>query len=155
MVTKQNVAAGFAPLALQPNPFIDPLGPLYGKRDDNHLVIGLSVEPRHCNPGGTCHGGMLMTLADMLLILNANAQTGMHRFMVTINLSCDFVGPAFEGNWIEGRATVLRASKNLIFVNGLIATSDASVARVNGIFKPTGDENPAYSIDSILPRPIQ
>ncbi len=135
---------------MQANPFIDPLGPLYGKREDNTLVIGLPVAPRHCNPGGTCHGGMLMTLADMLLILNANAQSGIHQYMVTINLTCDFVGPAFQGNWVEGRATMLRASKNMVFVNGIISTDDNVVARVNGIFKPTGDSNPAYSLEHLL-----
>lgn len=146
-----SIAAGFSRLALQANPFIDPLGPLYAKPDgDGGLYIGIRVEERHCNPGGSCHGGMLMTLADMTLILNANAQTGMHRFMVTINLACDFTGPARNGDWIEGHGKVLRASKNMIFVNGLIQTADTTVARINGIFKPTGDANPAYSLDALL-----
>jgi uncharacterized protein (TIGR00369 family) len=145
-----NIPADFRKLAMQPNPFIDPLGPLYGKREDDALVIGLPVEARHCNPGGTCHGGMLMTMADMLLILNANAQSGIHQYMVTINLGCDFVGPAQQGDWIEGRATVLRASKNLIFVNGLISSSDNPVARVNGLFKPTGETRSSFSLESLL-----
>ena len=70
-----NIPADFTPLKMRANPYIDPLGPLYGKREDNTLVVGIRVEPRHCNPGDMCHGGMIMTLADMLLIFNSNFQT--------------------------------------------------------------------------------
>ncbi len=73
MTSAAKVPADFNKLKLRTNPFIDPLGPLYGKREDNSIVLGMVVEPHHCNPGGTCHGGMLMTLADMLLLLNCNA----------------------------------------------------------------------------------
>lgn len=144
------IPTDFSALKLRANPFIDRLGPLYGKREQGGLVLGLQIEERHCNPGGSCHGGMLMTLADMLLLLNANAQTGIAQFMVTVNLTCDFVGPAVQGNWIEGRASVLKASKNMIFVNGLFAVGSTAVTRVNGIFKPTGEPNPAFSADTIF-----
>ncbi|MGB7184153.1 MAG: PaaI family thioesterase [Burkholderiaceae bacterium] len=144
------IPTDFSALRLRANPFIDPLGPLYGKREAESLVLGLMIEPRHCNPGGSCHGGMLMTLADMLLLLNANAQTGIAQFMVTVNLTCDFVGPAVAGDWIEGRATVLKASRNMIFVNGVFTTGGKAVSRVNGIFKPTGEPNPAFASDNFL-----
>ncbi|MEZ5657452.1 MAG: PaaI family thioesterase [Burkholderiaceae bacterium] len=133
------IPAGFEPIAMRPNPYIDPLGPLYGMREDGGLVIGLRIERRHCNPAGNCHGGMLMTLADMLLIFNANEQTDHDSFMVTINLSCDFLGPAPEGVWLEGRAKVRRSGRNLVFVDGLFEAGGRPVARVNGIFKPTGE----------------
>lgn len=132
-----DIPDGFAPLPMRINPFIDPLGPLYGRHEDGGLVIGLRIERRHCNPAGNCHGGMLMTLADMLLIFNANVQTEHKTFMVTINLSCDFLGPAPEGVWLEGRAKVRRAGRNLIFVDGLFEAGGRPVSRVNGIFKPT------------------
>ena len=88
---------GFVPLQLRPNPYIDACGPLYGRRDGDALRLGLRVERRHCNPAGSCHGGMLTTLADMLLVLGASAQTGLSRYMLTVNLSCDFIAPAMEG----------------------------------------------------------
>ncbi|MEZ5739652.1 MAG: PaaI family thioesterase [Burkholderiaceae bacterium] len=146
-----NVPDGFQPLKMRANPFIDPLGPLYGRREGDGLVIGLPIERRHCNPGGSCHGGMMMTLSDMLLILNANAQSGIAQFMLTVNLTCDFVGPANEGEWLEGRATMLRASPRMVFVHGLFTTGDKLVARCNGIFKPTGETNKAFSFAEQFP----
>lgn len=133
-----DIPEGFTPYAMRPNPFIDPLGPLYAKPDGKGLVLGLRIEERHCNPAGNCHGGMLLTLADMLLIFNANRLSGIDQFMITVNLTCDFVGPAPLGSWIEGRAQLLRASRNLVFTNGLFTVDGAPVARVNGIFKPAG-----------------
>lgn len=64
-----HIPDGFAPLQLRPNPYIDACRPLYGRRDGDALCFGLRVERRHFNPAGSCHGGMLTTLADMLLVL--------------------------------------------------------------------------------------
>jgi uncharacterized protein (TIGR00369 family) len=138
---------GFAPLKLWANPFIDSCGPLYGKREDGHLVLGLRVESRHCNPAGSCHGGMLMTFADMLLVLGANAQTGLQRFMTTVNLTCDFIGPVPEGVWLEGRMEVLKATRSLVFTQGSLDVEGQPVVRVNGILKPTGESDPRFSVE--------
>ena len=51
-----SIPAGFTALHLRPNPYIEACGPLYGRLDAGQLVLGLRVEHRHCNPGGTCHG---------------------------------------------------------------------------------------------------
>jgi uncharacterized protein (TIGR00369 family) len=133
------IPEGFEPVPMRPNPYIDPLGPLYGKYEDGGLTLGLRIERRHCNPAGNCHGGMLMTLADMLLIFNANVQSGNDTFMLTVNLNCDFLGPAPEGVWLEGRAKLRRAGRSLVFVDGLFEAAGKPVARVNGLFKPTGE----------------
>jgi uncharacterized protein (TIGR00369 family) len=136
---------GFAALRMRPNPYIDACGPLYGRRDGDAFVLGLRVERRHCNPGGTCHGGMLTTLADMLLVLGASAQTGDPRYMLTVSLSCDFIGPAPEGSWIEGRLQVLRATRSLVFCQGVLEAGSATVLRCSGIVKPTGEVEGAAS----------
>ncbi|MEZ5730200.1 MAG: PaaI family thioesterase [Burkholderiaceae bacterium] len=92
----------FKPLQLSPNPFIDDVGPLYGAMIDGRFVMGFQVEERHCNPAGNCHGGMLMTLADMVLLIGANFGAGVNRFLVTVSLATDFLAPAPVGSWLEG-----------------------------------------------------
>ncbi|MCX7231838.1 MAG: PaaI family thioesterase [Burkholderiales bacterium] len=109
---------GFVPLALGDNPFVDSIGPLLGHAGegaDGRLVMGLRLERRHCSPSGFCHGGMLMSLADMLVVVGANLQTGQDCFMSTVSLSADFLAPVAQGAWIEGRLDVLRATRNLVF----------------------------------------
>jgi uncharacterized protein (TIGR00369 family) len=141
---------GFRALQLRPNPYIDACGPLYGRREGDALVLGLRVERRHCNPGGTCHGGMLTTLADMLLVLGAGVHSGDGRYMLTVSLSCDFIGPAPEGSWLEGRLQVLRATRSLVFCEGLFTVDGATVLRFSGIAKPSGTPDPGLSLAQYL-----
>ena len=46
------------------------VGPLYAKRGDkgtaDEFVLGFRVHPRMCNPAGGLHGGMMMTVADLV-----------------------------------------------------------------------------------------
>jgi uncharacterized protein (TIGR00369 family) len=143
-----DVPAGFVRLALGDNPFVDAVGPLYGHRDEGlagRLVMGLRVERRHCSPSGFCHGGMLMSMADMLLVLGANLQTGLDRFMSTVSLSADFLAPVPQGAWLEGRLDVLRATRNLVFCQGLYRVDSVAVLRVDGIVKPIGEASSDFS----------
>jgi uncharacterized protein (TIGR00369 family) len=141
---------GFVRLQLRPNPYIDACGPLYGRREGEALCLGLRVERRHCNPGGSCHGGMLSTLADMLLVLGAGAQTGLSRYMLTVNLSCDFIAPAMEGAWIEGRLQVLRSTRNLVFCQGNLQADGVLVLRLSGIAKPSGAHEASFTLANYL-----
>ena len=141
---------GYVPLPLRANPYIEACGPLYGRRDGDALCVGLRVEHRHCNPAGSCHGGMLTTLADMLLVLGASAQTGLSRYMVTVNLSCDFVAPAPKGAWLEGRLQVLRSTRNLVFCQGRLEADGALVLRLSGIAKPSGEPDPLFTMAGYL-----
>ncbi len=48
---------------------------------------------------------------------------------------------------------MLRASKNMVFTNGLFTADDKAVLRVNGIFKPSGEARPAFGPDELLSQP--
>ncbi len=135
------IPTDFHRLQMTVNPFIDLNGPLYGRWAEGAFTLGLRVEARHCNPGKTCHGGMLMTLADMTMLIGCNLQGTLNQYLLTVNLTTDFLGPANEGDWIEGRCQVLRASKNMVFSQGMLTVENKPIARINGIFKPTGVVN--------------
>ncbi|HMN82707.1 MAG TPA: PaaI family thioesterase [Burkholderiaceae bacterium] len=136
-----DIPEGFRRLHLPTNPFIEMCGPLYGRiTDDGQFVMGLLVQKQHCNPGGMCHGGMMMTLADMTMLLGTNVQTGLNRYLLTVNLTTDFLAPAPLGSWIEGRVQVLRRTRNLVFSQGVLSVPEGPAARISGIFKPVGDE---------------
>jgi uncharacterized protein (TIGR00369 family) len=145
-----DIPAGFVQLKLRPNPYIDACGPLYGRRDGHRLVLGLRVERRHCNPAGSCHGGMLTTLADMLLVLGASVASDTPRYTVTVNLSCDFIAAAAEGAWIEGRLEVLRSARSLVFCQGVLEADGRVVLRCSGIGKPSGPPDPEFTLAHFL-----
>jgi acyl-coenzyme A thioesterase PaaI-like protein len=77
----------------------------------------------------------------MTLLLGCNLQGGIRQYLLTLTLTTDYLGPAHAGDWIEGRCEMLRASKNLVFAQGLLQVEERIVARLNGIFKPTGEPN--------------
>lgn len=135
------IPSGFQRLQMPPNPFIDQNGPLYGRWRQQRFTLGLRIEARHCNPAMTCHGGMIMTFADMSLLIGASLQANLQQYLLTVNLTTDFIGPANQGEWLEGDCEVTRASKNLVFAHGMLQAEGRSVARINGLFKPTGEPN--------------
>jgi uncharacterized protein (TIGR00369 family) len=132
------VPEGFRALNLPRNPFIEANGPLYGRIDGEAFVLGFLCETKHCNPMRVCHGGMMATLADMLLLLGSNIQTKLGQFLLTVSLDIDFLAPVKVGDWLEGRTEVLRAGKSLIFSQGRMTVGGATVARANAVLKPSG-----------------
>ena len=117
--------------------FIGVNGPLYARRTDAGFQLGFRVEERHCNPMGICHGGMMATFCDMLLPVSAHVMSKDigQRFLPTINLQIDYLAPSPLGAWVQGEAQLLRATKSLVFMQGLVQADGVSVARVSGIFR--------------------
>ena len=117
--------------------FIAVNGPLYARRNDAGFQLGFRVEERHCNPMGICHGGMMATFCDMLLPISAHVlseEIG-RRFLPTINLQIDYLAASPLGAWVQGEAQLLRATRSLVFMQGLVQADGVGVARVSGIFK--------------------
>ena len=149
-----SIPEGFAPFKLAMG-FVNINGPLYGRWDNTHLLLGFRVEERHCNPGMVAHGGMMATFADMLLPIASRFQSKTDMgFLPTINLSCDFLAPAKRGAWVEGRAEVVRTTRNLLFAQGVATADGEPCLRANGIFKITapreGANMPDFSIKSLF-----
>ncbi|HPU54534.1 MAG TPA: PaaI family thioesterase [Burkholderiaceae bacterium] len=136
------VPEGFRPAAIQGD-FIVFNGPLFGRVVDGRLQLGFRVEPRHTNPLGICHGGMLATFVDMLVPCAAMYTPGRERrFLPTISLQIDYLGSAKLGAWVQGEAQILRTTRNLVFGQGLVSADDVPCVRMSGIFKlgpPYGD----------------
>jgi uncharacterized protein (TIGR00369 family) len=145
-----NIPEGFRRLAFNMG-FLEHSGPLFGKWDGTHLLMGFRVEMRHCNPGQVAHGGMLATFADMLLPMASRFQSKVDMgFMPTVNLTCDFMAPAKLGAWVEGRGEPVRITRSLIFAQG-VATSDGEPClRANGIFKIMPASGMAFTLENLF-----
>lgn len=139
-VATDAVPAGFIEFPFPPTEhFLGLTGPLYVKRDGRKLVLGLRVEKRHCNIAGICHGGMLMTFADMQLGIGAKFESEEDvGFSPTISMTADFLSPALSGVWIEGRTDLLRSTRNFLFCQCIVSANGAPVMRASGIMKLGG-----------------
>jgi uncharacterized protein (TIGR00369 family) len=111
-------------------------GPLYARWNDGRFQLGFRVSEHHVNPGNACHGGMLATVADILISSAAQYQTNIPRqFLPTINLQLDFMAPAPLGSWVQGQADILTVTEKLVFSQGLLEADGALVARASGVFR--------------------
>ena len=127
--------AGFEPMA-RGGEFIAVNGPLHMRTHDGVFQLGFRVEPRHTNPMGICHGGMMASFCDMLLPMAAHRHADVgFRFLPTISLQIDYLATVPLGAWVQGEGQVLRTTRSLVFVQGLVDADGKAVARVSGIFK--------------------
>ena len=106
--------------------FIAANGPLYLLHEGKAVKVGFRVEPRHCNPMGVCHGGMLASFCDMLLPLSVHrksAEVG-QRFLPTVSLQLDYLAPVPLGAWVEGECEGLKVTRTRA------AAAEAAASRV-------------------------
>lgn len=108
----------------------------YAKWTKERLQLGFRVTEHHCNLRGVLHGGMLATFVDTVLPYAAMYQSlGGRRFLPTISLQIDYLAPADIGAWVQGEAEVLRTTRNMVFMQGMVTADATPIARASGIFK--------------------
>jgi uncharacterized protein (TIGR00369 family) len=115
--------------------FTGHVGPFWRRHEEGQRIIGLIVEDRHCNLHlGTVHGGVVMTFADIALGSGVSYALG-HNRCATASLQTQFVAVARVGQFLTCKAEVIRTSKQLVFVRGLIVADDRIIANADGIWK--------------------
>jgi uncharacterized protein (TIGR00369 family) len=127
------VPAGFEPL-FRTSPFLEMLGPLYCRRDEGGLVIGLRIAQKHANARGLAHGGVLLTLCDIALGYSAAYSQNPPLSLTTAQISADFAGSARVGDWVESSADIQRIGGRLAFVNVYLTVGSTRIVRASGVF---------------------
>lgn len=120
------------------------IGNLYVKRGEkgarDEFVMGFRVHQHMCNPAGGLHGGMMMTVADLVGAMGGGTLAGLRKFLPTVNMTFDFVAPAKVGDWVEGRPELVRATRSLLFTNIYLTVGEEKILRASSICKiPSGD----------------
>jgi len=112
-------------------------GPFYAKRAGGEISLGLRIEQRHLNSRGTCHGGLLATLADIALgyaCVAAN-EDGQSRNFVTIDLSVEYLAATREGDWLYSEVKVVHADTRTASAAGHLLVDGGPVARISANFR--------------------
>ena len=128
-----DIPDGFAPID-KPSSFGQLIGPVYERpEDDGMFVRALRVEDKHTNLGVVVHGGVLMSFADVILGTVSYRHAG--RPGMSVRLVSDFVSPARVGDWLEGRGTVTKATRSIIFARGTLTVEGRTILTVSGTYK--------------------
>ena len=132
LIASANPPTGYEPI-ISTSAFGWENGPIFEKVEEGAFHRGFRVAERHTNAGGAVHGGMIMTFADILLARGVGDIA--EPPFVTIRCTTDFVGPAFEGEWVFGTANAEAPNDSIVAVSGIIRTEARIVASTQGLFK--------------------
>jgi uncharacterized protein (TIGR00369 family) len=125
------------------DPFEEHAGPFYHRRiEDGSILCAMRVSDQQLNGGGFIHGGALMTFADFCLF--AIAQDELHEApAVTATFNSEFIAAVPAGRLIECTGEVIRSTRSLIFVRGLMRSAGAPVLSFSGTLKKIGASSAA------------
>ena len=133
-MTVIDIPAGFEP-HFRKAPFTDPWEPLYSKKTDKAVNIGLRLAKAHTNSRGLIHGGLIASLADNAMGYSCAQVMGWTTSFVTVSLAVDYVGSAETGQWLAVECEVIRTGSTLCFAQSLIKADDVVIARANATFR--------------------
>src|SRR6266704_1385280 len=133
-MTPTDIPEGFEP-HFRKSPLTDPWEPLYSKKTDKAVIIGLRLAKPHTNARGLIHGGLITALADNAMGYSCAQATGWTTSFVTISLSIDFVGAAEIGQWLAVESDVIKTGSTICFAQCLAKADDVVIARASGTFR--------------------
>jgi uncharacterized protein (TIGR00369 family) len=133
-MTAESIPEGFEP-HFRKSPFTDPWEPLYSRRTDKAVFMGLRLAKPHTNARGLIHGGLIASLADNAMGYSCALRMDNALSLVTISLAVDFVGTAKVGQWLAVEPEVIRTGSTICFAQSFIKADDAVIARANGTFR--------------------
>jgi uncharacterized protein (TIGR00369 family) len=131
------IPEGFEP-HFRKSPVTDPWEPLYSRRSDGVLEIGLHLDTQHCNARGFAHGGVIAALADnamgMTYVASRAAGLSDKTGAVTLSLSLDYAAVGRIGQWLQIAPRIIKAGKTIGFVDALILADGETIARGSATF---------------------
>lgn len=116
------------------DPFETAIGPFCFRGTGRDVVCAFEPKRTHLNGGGTVHGGALMSFADFCLFAIAHESLAGAK-AVTVAFHCEFLAPGGLDETVEARGEVLRATRSLVFVRGLITQGQRSLLAFSGTLK--------------------
>jgi uncharacterized protein (TIGR00369 family) len=140
-MTATDIPPGFEPL-FRKSPLTEPWEPLFAKRTDKAVIIGLRLAKPHTNGRGLIHGGLIAALSDNAMGYSCAQAMDWNNSLVTINLAVDFIGSAQVGQWLSIESEVIKTGSTICFAQSLIKADDVVIARANGTFRVVPKKEP-------------
>jgi uncharacterized protein (TIGR00369 family) len=119
------------------DPFETALGPFCFRIDDGEVRCAFQPRREHLNGGGAVHGGALMSFADFSLFCIAY-NTLANTPAVTLTFASEFIRAGALEGLIEARGEVLRQTRSIVFVRGLVTQVSRPLLAFSGTLKKIG-----------------
>jgi uncharacterized protein (TIGR00369 family) len=82
---------------------------------DGRAIVTLAAGPRHANPMGTLHGGILCDIADAAMGMAFASTLAPEDSFTTVELKINFFRPVWEAN-LKAEGRVVRRGRSLGYV---------------------------------------
>ena len=110
------------------------VGPVERRDEPEGTVFRFTIAPHHLNGADMLHGGMMMSLAS--IVLGAIAKdSAPDEPIQAVSINCDFVGPGRAGDVVEGRGEITRRTRSIIFVNGTLTIGGKPIMTATGVWR--------------------
>lgn len=117
-------------------PFLSDLGVEFLGMGDGRAQVALTLEPRHMNSWHVTHGGVVMTLLDVVMSMAGRSLDPEARGGVTIEMKTSFMEPGGKvGSRIVAKGHAFHRSTTMCFCEGELWNDDRMVAKAMGTFK--------------------
>lgn len=111
--------AGWSTWSEGADPYETSIGPFCFTAEGDKVRAAFQPRREHLNGGGTIHGGALMSFADFSLFAIAHNALRNTR-AVTLTCNSEFLSAGDLDGVVEATGEVLRETRSLIFVRGII-----------------------------------
>ncbi len=117
-------------------PFLRDIGAEFSRMENGESEITLLLGERHTNSWQVAHGGVVMTLLDVVMSMAARSLDPESTGAITIDMNTSFMQPAGSpGKRIMARGKVTYRARSMSFCEGEVWDGDKLSARATGTFK--------------------
>jgi acyl-CoA thioesterase len=117
-------------------PFLHDLGVEFLGMGNGEAQVALNLEKRHMNSWNVTHGGITMTLLDVVMSMAGRSLDPDARGGVTVEMKTSFMQPGgHPGSRIVAKGRAYHRSMTLCFCEGELWNGDKLVAKAMGTFK--------------------
>jgi acyl-CoA thioesterase len=117
-------------------PFLHDLGVEFLGMGNGEAQVALNLSERHMNSWQVTHGGVIMTLLDVVMSMAGRSLDPEARGGVTIEMKTSFLQPGGKpGGRIIAKGKACHRSTSIYFCEGELWSGDRLVAKAMGTFK--------------------
>lgn len=118
------------------NPFLREMGVEFLGMGEGEAQVALKLEPRHMNSWQVAHGGVVMSMLDVVMSMAGRSLDPAARGGVTIEMKTSFMQPAGRpGDRVVAKGKAIHRSTTMCFCEGELWRSGRLVAKAMGTFK--------------------
>ncbi|MDY7547826.1 PaaI family thioesterase [Glaciimonas sp. Gout2] len=118
------------------NPFLKYIGVEFVEMGEGTATLQLDLQPHHMNSGQVTHGGVTMTMLDVVMALAGRTLNPQASTAVTVEMKTSFLQPGGRiGGHLVAKGKAFHRSATMCFCEAELWNDEKLVAKSLGTFK--------------------